>query len=301
MKNTYFFFFLFIIPILACNKLIDENKSDFQPQSFNYPEMKAPLFFESLVKNHFKDFAHIDSSDFEDMFSENNIIEDDSMNVNKFYTFKILHQLFTSKNASNGSKGEILNVPYFWHWTNPNPRYEIDYVKTNQKLNAVSPSKEFSKYKSFADVDRTPFLFLSDLLSEKPNYFTPSCGKFYTFGWCSEREMAYVCLLSTLGFEGNVITNGNHSWSEFIVSLKSKNNENINFKVTVDNTFDKIDWKSITKDEIVLWKKQTGVGLGKWYNQKAHSDTEKKKTSDLIVSAEAAKNIEESVIKYLKK
>lgn len=278
-----------------------ENNSDFQPATFTYPQMKAPVFFENLVKNHYKDFASVDSSDFEKAFSQNNIDEDDSANVTKFYTLKILHQLFTSKNASNGSKGEILNIPYFWHWTNPNPRYEIDYIKANRKLNTVLPPKEFSKYKSFADVDRTPFLFLSDLLSEKPNYFTPSCGSFYTFGWCSEREMAYVCLLSTLGHQGNVITNGNHSWSEFIISLKNKNNGTVNFKVTVDNTFDEIAWESISGNEVAAWRKQTGAGLGKWYNQKAHSDTEKQKVSDFTVSAEAMKNIEESIVSYLKK
>jgi hypothetical protein len=33
-------------------------------------------------------------------------------NIKKFYTLQIIHKLFTSKSAKNGSRGEILNIPY---------------------------------------------------------------------------------------------------------------------------------------------------------------------------------------------
>lgn len=299
MKILYFS--ILIIPFLACNKFSSKNKSDFQPKEFSYTEMKMPVFFESLVTNHLKDFYSIDHSDYDSLFSENEISEKDSLNNKTFYTIKILHKLFTSKNATNGSKGEILNIPYFWHWINPNPRHEIVSLKTNQKLNQIKPPKEFAKYKSYADIDRTPNLFLSELVSKKELYHTATEGDFSTFGWCSEREMAFVCLLNTLGYKGKVITYNNHSWSEFIVSMKNKNNQTINFKVIVDNTFDNLEWNEISNNEILVWEKQTFKGQGNWYNEKAHSETEKQKTRNNTVETEASKRIEKSVVTYLKK
>jgi len=108
----------------------------------------------------------IDNSNYETFCSDNKIPAEDTIIKQQFYTFEILHKLFTSKNASNGSHGEILNIPYFWHWINPNPRYEITLLSTNQKLNTIKSPAAFSKYKSYADIDRTPYLFLSELLSE---------------------------------------------------------------------------------------------------------------------------------------
>jgi hypothetical protein len=48
--------------------------------------------------------------------------------------------------------------------------------------------------------------------------------------------MAFVALTNLLNFEGKVIAEGNHSWSEFIIQLKLKNKQFQNFKVKVDNT-----------------------------------------------------------------
>lgn len=260
--------------------------------------MPIPDFFRKLVDNHYKDFASIDNSDFEDFCSENGLSDSDSINQKKFYTIKMLHELFTSKTASNGSKGEILNVPYYWHWTTPNPRYQITVKKTNQKLNTIKPPKEFAKYKSYADIDRTPYLFLSEMLSAKPLY-SSSDGEFSTFGWCSEREMAFVCLMESLGFRGQVITSGNHSWSEFIVPF-SKNGVATLYRFKIDNTFDGLEWQSITAQRVETWSKQTFPGQGNWYNKTAHSTSEKQKVSAFIVSAEAMNGIEQKIVDYIK-
>lgn len=298
MKKVYLL--LFIIPFLACKDISDTHKSGVQPQSYSYVELKTPFFFERLVSNHRNDFHAVDTPHFEKIFSENKLHLSDSTNVKKFYTLKILHLLFTSKSASNGSKGEILNIPYFWHWITPNPRYEIQSLKTNQKLNKIQPPKEFSKYKSYADIDRTPYLFISELLSEKPLYHTTSNGNFSTFGWCSEREMAFVCLLNSMEYKGKVITNDNHSWSEFIISMKTENNQTSTFKVKIDNTFDGFEWSPITKNDISNWEKQSFQGQGNWYNLKALSETEKQKVQNLTVPISASNKIEESVVHYLK-
>ncbi len=298
MKNLYLI--IFLIPFLACKKSERQNTSNLQIKTFTYQESKAPIFFQELVSNHYKDFNAIDNSDFEDFCSKNNISTDDNLTSKKFYTLKILHELFTSKNASNGSKGEILNIPYFWHWVTPNPRHEIIDLKTNQKLVNIKPPKEFSKYKSKADIDRTPYLFLSELLNEQSLYSMKHSGDFSTFGWCSEREMAFVCLLNTMNYSGKVITSDNHSWSEFIVPMKNKNNQTINYKVKIDNTFDSIEWSVISKNQIIAWDKQVFQGQGNWYNKKALSQIEKQNVTTISVSPISAKYIEEKVVSYLK-
>jgi hypothetical protein len=297
MKKIYFL--LFLVPFLACKKFIGDNKPNSEFKTFKYSEMKMPKFFESLVMNHYATFKSVDSSDYNTLFLENNL-QTDSTNTKKFYTLKILHKLFTSKNASNGSKGEILNIPYFWHWVNPNPRYDIVSLKTNQKLNTIPSPKEFSKYKSYADIDRTPYLFLSELLSEKPLYHSDKIGDFSSFGWCSEREMAFVCLLNTLNYKGKVITNNNHSWSEFIIPMKTKTNQIQNFKVRIDNTFDEIEWKILSNKEITTWENQDFKGQGNWYNKKALSDIEKQKVINHLVAIQSMEHIDEKVVDYLK-
>ena len=59
----------------------------------------------------------------------------------------------------------------------------------------------YKKYKSAADADRRPYLYLKDLVSKKNKYYHPECSGFYTFGWCSEREMAFNCLLAIMGYK----------------------------------------------------------------------------------------------------
>jgi hypothetical protein len=255
-----------------------------------------------LVSNHWKEFSKLNPLEFENVCNTFNCNPNDSLNINKFYTLQIIHKLFTSKSAKNGSRGEILNIPYFWHWVTPNPRYEIVLTKNKQLLKDIPPTHEFLKYNSFADIDRTPYLFLSELLLEKPKYYTTTCGEFSTFGWCSEREMAFVCLMETIGYTGKVMTNGNHSWSEFIISLSSNDTKNQTIRVKVDNTFDGLEFEKIKENDTILWKQNTGNSpQTNWYNQKAHSSSQKLQLKNHMVSKEAICRIEESITKYLSK
>lgn len=301
MKRLLFFFS--ISCILCCCKNSDEQtEKETKIKTFTYTEMSAPNFLRKLIDNHYNDFDALDNSYFDD-FANSTLSgsgsEKDTVIKKKYYTLKILHLLFTCKNATNGSKGEILNIPYYWHWTDPNPRHQITYLQTNQRLNAVNPPKEFARYKSYADIDRTPYLFLSELLSEKPLY-SSSDSEFSSFGWCSEREMAYVSLLKTLGFEGKVITNGNHSWSEFVMlNPYSSDKQTTYLKFTIDNTFDKMEWTTITQGELSEWQSKSFPEKGNWYNQKAHDSIELQKIRTFIISPTASKNIEEKVVIYL--
>ena len=193
-----------------------------------------------------------------------------------------------------------MDIPYFWHWVNPNPRSEIFLLENKQLLSTIKPSSEYDKYKSVAEIDRTPFLFLSDLFREKPKYGHPLCDTFSTFGWCSEREMAFVFLTDLMDFQGKVVAVGNHSWSELIVPLVSKTNDNQHFTVKIDNTFDKIEWQKIDVSKIKTWKTYFGdTSLSNWYNRKAHDNSEQQKMKKYAVSQKSFARIEDKICAYL--
>ena len=213
-----------------------------------------------------------------------------------------MNELFSSLSAENGSKGRILNIPYFWHWVSPNPRHDISFSSNKTLLKATKPPIEFSKYNSFADIDRTPYLFLGDLFARKPKYFSDESGTFSSFGWCSEREMAFMALMNLFKIEGKVITSGNHSWSELIIPLKNNKDSVKNFKVTVDNTFNDIDWTIIHPTQLRSWRIKTATDkFAKWYNDKASSESELKRIKAHYVPKEATKRIEAQVVAYLNK
>ncbi len=295
-KNLFIILSIFII---GCNPKSKEKEALLTLQENSYPNQKLPLFFQQLIKNHQANFHRLDSADYSEFVKRHGLDQENQENRKTFYTLKILHLLFTSKNATNKSRGEIISIPYFWHWVTPNPRYEIIYKETNEKLSQVKTPKNFSKYKSYADIDRIPSLFLADLVSETPKYNHPLLGDFKTFGWCSEREMAFICLLKTLNIEGKVVTKGNHSWSECIVRFK-KDQIYESFKVRIDNTFDQMKWEkaTITSIKQVLTKKNDG--MGGWYNTTALSKREFTKVNQLIVTPKASKYIENQMVTYLK-
>lgn len=275
-------------------------KSSYKVEVADYSVNSIPAFFEAVVSEHLKELLIIDSSLFNQFCISNDLDRENPKNTEHFYTISFLHKFFTSQNATDGSRGDIVNIPYYWHWVNPNPRYDIFVNKSNLKLSDVKPPKEFSKYRSFADIDRTPYLFLSELFLEKPKYYSSLSDTFSTFGWCSEREMAFVCLLDILGYKGKVIAENNHSWSEFIIPMIDNKKETKEFKVTVDNTFDQMDWNKISPGDIVKWDRYLGTSkLATWYNIKAHSEKEKEQISRFPVSNAAIKRIETDLVNYI--
>ncbi|MDR0874500.1 MAG: hypothetical protein LBN27_13720 [Prevotellaceae bacterium] len=269
-------------------------------KNFEYDLMTIPQFFTAVIANHLSDFYKIDSAAYNEFCEEENLMPRDTNNINHYFTLKILHDLFTCSSASNGSRGEILDIPYFWHWVTPNPRYEIYFTATGQLLNRTRPPQEFSKYGSFADIDRTPYLFLSDLLTENPQYYSVSCDTFSTFGWCSEREMAFSALVKLLNYDSKVVASGNHSWSEVILKMRDKNGNLKNYKVHIDNTFDNVSFNAITQSEIDVWKQNSGNSdIERWYNKKTISDASK--IEQHIVNQTAMQRIEKKTVEYLKK
>ncbi len=266
---------------------------------FNKPQNTVD-FFQTLINTHFDNFYKIDSSTYIDFCKTNNLNSSNFKNKKNYFAIKILHELFTSQNPINCSKGQILDIPYFWHWVNPNPRHKIYSTINNQLLVKTKPTKDFEKYNSFADIDRTPYLFLSDLLKDKPLYFTTTCDTFSTFGWCSEREMAFVALTKLLNIKGKVVAENNHSWSEFIIPMTKLDNTTLNFIASVDNTYNKVYWEVIKNKDVAKWSLYLGnSNLAKWYNQKANSPTELNKIKSISIGSKRQKDIDEKVRNYL--
>jgi hypothetical protein len=294
--------FIFVVSCGQSQNQRNNEINNHQVKTYTYTPSSIPAFLKLLVKNHKHDYLVLDSIYYNDFFRKNELNAIDSTNIEKYYTLKILHDLFTSETASNCSKGEVLNIPYQWHWVSPNPRHTIRYVESGKLLSVTKPPVEFGKYNSCADIDRTPYLFLSDLFATKSKYYSESCDTFPSFGWCSEREMAFVCLLDILGYSGKVMVNGGHSWSEFVVPMKTKDGNSKKFCVSVDNTFNKLNWVEIKDKDVEAWKKYFGDSpQANWYNQKAHAVNDKNKINAFIVSKAIEEKTEISLVEYLKK
>ena len=277
-------------------------EADYTIKTFHYDSLTIHLFFNALINNHLNDFYTIDSAEFNQFCRTNNINNTDSSNIAAYFTIKILHELFTCQMAYDCSKGEILNIPYQWHWITPNPRYAIVFASNQTLLKDTPPPDEFSRYNSYADIDRTPYLFLSDLVSPELKYYSTSCDTFSTFGWCSEREMAFTALVNLLEFNGKVVAEGNHSWSELVIPMKLNTGNIQTFKVIVDNTFNGFNWSIITLNNIPNWEKDFGdSSLAGWYNRKANSTDELNKIRNHRVSSQAMSRIETKIVAYLEK
>lgn len=254
----------------------------------SYPELTIPQFFKSLIINHIRDFAIPDSGGYKSICLQFDLDPADSGNFSTYYTLDILHRLFTARTCTDGSRGDILNIPYLWHWTEPNPRHEIHFTGNGKRLTSVRHPEGFEKYATYADIDRTPYLFLTDLLSPDPKYYSSVCDTFSTFGWCSEREMAFISLTTLMGFSGNVIAPGCHSWSELDVDMALKSGGIRKLQVTIDNTFD-----------VFAWGEPNPGDRSSNYNRNAHSSSILSRLKTFVVSSRASARMEDQVVKYL--
>ena len=265
-----------------------------------YVPMSIPDFFTALINNHQQDYLQFAKEEYIAVCKKLGIDETNEENLHKYFTIKILHDLLTSQAVNNCATGQIWNIPYYWHWIPDNPRHEI-YLKSNKELlKDLPPAKGFSKYQSYADIDRTPYLFLSDLFAPKPKYYSDICGDFSTFGWCSEREMAFISLVSLLNFKGKVKAEHGHSWSELIVPFQQAGGTYQQVIVEVDNTFDMLKFDPISKTELKTWERELGDSKTKrWYNKKALSKKEQQKIKEHIVSSEVMAKLERKLVAYL--
>lgn len=307
MRTIIFYIILLPVLFLCCIHTSPEparepNKDPESLQSVQehtYPPLPLPGFLRKLSENHLPIMKQVYRKEFS-AFCQEHKLPEDSLNAAIFHTLMFYHLLFTSATAANCSRSGILNIPYLWHWVSPNPRHEIRFLKDSSLLKDIPPPAKFARYKCYADIDRTPDIFLEDLVSSAPKYFLPGCGSFHTFGWCSEREMTFVLLMEKNGYRGKVTSSGNHTWTEVMATLHGQDG-NKDFVFRIDNTFDIFGAVSLTPAEKAAWQSREPVGrLPKWYNDMAHAARYQQYVSALMVSPEASKRIESSVIEYFK-
>jgi len=268
--------------------------------TFEYEEMSAPKFLDRLIANHFDDFEKIHTKSYKSNLGTHALSKDNEENFHSYIYLKVLHDLFTSQGASNCALGEIWNIPYMWHWVEPNPRHEIELLSTGKLLSDTETPKGYGRYKSFADLDRAPSIYLGDFFSTTGKFKANGCSSFSGFGWCSEREMSFVALLQIKGYEAKVKSQNGHSWTEAIVPLKNHKGKEQLFKFTIDNTFDKFSFERFSKNKLLDWKQDLGDSkTKKWYNEKAFSKAEQSAVRNIVVKKAVSRHLEKQVVKYL--
>ncbi len=269
-----------------------------------YKKINPFDFFLQVYNNHRKGIQNHYGEEFRRFCRAHSIDPNNKHNKDLFYIILFYHDLFTSSGPIDGDRSGILKIPYFWHWVENNPRHQIRSISLSKRLKLIKPPAKYGKYKSFADIDRLPALFYKDLFSPHQLYSHPYYGRFYTFGWCSEREMTFVCLLKGLGLKyAKVVVEGGHSWSEIILTFQSMKGRKALFISTVDNTYDQVSWKPAGHLlSPKKWSKDFGKDrMAKWYNGKAHSLEQYKQIRKMRVPLKSSQRIERLVVNYLNK
>ena len=194
---------------------------------------------------------------------------------------------------------ERSQFPNLWHWVEPNPRHAIEDLASGTALTNRAPDPRYGKYKTYADIDRTPWIFFRDLVTERPSFRHPLIGDFFSFGWCSEREMAFASLLVGTGHDVRLRQQGGHVWSEVWVSLPSRDGGTQAFVVTVDNTYARISARPAAAGERTEWQSLDGVRFHeRWYNRTARDEAERAAVESLEVSPAAARRIRDLVANH---
>jgi hypothetical protein len=252
---------------------------------------------DGLYEKHLPAYQKLRGEDFRTFCKSNGLDEDNPDNRERYFRIGFFHEMFTGQGASDCTGAGMLKIPYFWHWIKPNPRHAIRKLPEETPLTQVTPPRRFSRYKSFADIDRVPSLFLSNLVSESPAYRHPDCGDFYTFGWCSEREMAFVLLMSLSGYPGKITQAGNHVTSFFWVSFKKKDKSSVALIAEVDNTFGSLEWSKAPDVKPDDWLRDLqGAGYA---NRMSRSAAEKRRVRRIQVGKRAAARMDRAIEKYL--
>lgn len=252
-------------------------------------------FLRSLLTEHASALETVLQSQVGELCDGTPIDTDARANHDSLYPLLFLHALLTTDAAIDCAKAGVLGTVYFWHWTTPNPRHDILRLPDSVKLTTVAPPKGYGRYKSHADLDRLPTLYLSDLVTATPTYYHPGCNSFHTFGWCSEREMAFNALLANMGYACKVKQDGIHVWTEVLVMLRHRDEASGLYIIRIDNTFAQSVLRKL-KVSRERWATDFGSGAQvAWYNRKAHSSEERAGVAAIDVSPRAARRIRAAV------
>lgn len=206
----------------------------------------------------------------------------------------VVQQLLTTNFARDGARDGGLSIPYFWHWVEPNPRLSILRMPGREPLGELPPPQGYEKYQAWGFVDRDPSLYLGDLATETPGYTHPRHGDFYSFGWCSEREMALCTLLDLWGHEVKILQEGIHVTTR--VWLGGERPE----EMLLDTTFDLAFQEHLEEDATLeSWRADIGAGTDiDRYNRVCHSANEKAEVAAIRVGPQAEARIRQAAARW---
>lgn len=255
-------------------------------------EEPLPEFFSALYTERLQAFKTTHEEEYLSFCRAFDIDPDDSLNQEKCFKLLFYHKMFTGTASYDGAVGGMLKIPYFWHWITPNPRHKILDNQSGELLLNRRPPERFARYKSHADIDRVPSIYLSDLVTEEPGYRHKECGEFYSFGWCSEREMAFSLFMGLYGYKSKIVQTGIHVTSDFWLILTNSSGGKTTLIAQVDNTYDTIYWEKVNGTKFKAWYNDMGsIQMVNWYNKKARSKSELKLVKSILLGPVAAKRI----------
>jgi len=263
--------------------------------------VSIPEFLRDLCSEYEGVYMERHSAEYAALCEECGLASSSEANRRAFSEVGLLHDMLMGDGAANCVRGGALGIPYFWHWVEPNPRHSIVLLPDSIPLPKVPPPAGYAKYASLADVDRTPALFLSDLVSASPQYWHRGCGSFFTFGWCSEREMAFLALMTSLGYSGRIRQEGIHSWTELRCSMAGRQGGDMTLVAVVDNTFGSLEWMPAPAGvSSEAWLGDVGDSHeARWYNTQARSARQHERLSSTTVAPEAAERMTVQVRRWL--
>ena len=198
-----------------------------------------------------------------------------------------MHMLMTCYYSVDGDTSGGFGIPYFWNYTNHNPRENITNLRKGKTLKQL-PAIAGTQGASMATQDRTPLIFWGDFVTENPTYSYEHISAFYTFGWCSEREMAFKAWLGVLGIKSIIGIRADHVWTE--VELPGMPG----YFLFIDNTFNRFELWPISKRP----KLEVGNKYINWYNQQGSDKNIQKKLASLTISPKRASFLEHQIMNF---
>ena len=216
--------------------------------------------------------------------------ESDNDSINAIvYKLAFMHMLLTSNYAWDNDDFGGFKIPYFWNFTSSNPRDSILMISKGRRLKYLPPPAG-APSRSMATLERVPPIFWGDFLTDEPMYQWIDSSRFYTFGWCSEKEMAYKSWMALSGLSGTIAFRGNHVWME----VEVKGLPGLFFYI--DNTFNRFEIKLINEKTPIDPKDHYLT----WYNQNGSDKAILAKLKAMTVSPKRAKAIEQQIVSFFK-
>jgi len=259
-------------------------------------------FFDGLYKKHKTLLVEKARPGFEEFCKENGLDPKNTGNAEKYFRLLFFHHLFTGSGASDCASGGAFKIPYFWHWRTPNVRHEIAGLPGGKLLvKQKPPAGRYGRYQTLADIDRFPSKFLADLVADSPGYKHPECGDFFTFGWCSEREMSFSLLMSSFDYKSLIFQNGIHVESRFWIEFVDAAGQKKPVILSVDNTMGYFTAEAKPPVSFDTWYASDAGGPdGKQANVNARSKNERALVKKIVVSPKAAARLSRLAEDYFK-